>query len=279
LQSIKINELKNSRKLSCAIRFLEQNGSINLYLYEAIAGGKRSNENYLIREAGTDVGLVHTKNGEYFHLFFLPEVREEMAVGFRTFLSLRHPGASVFFGEKQGIERFLRYARMGVRKTREYNYMELDKDHFVPACSYPCVRPPPEMAGVLLPLQEAYEIEELGVSRAEIQRIRTKLALRRRLERGEITAIFFEKEPVALAGVNARYGKSCQIGSIYVVPQYRGRGIGRSVISAHVERLFEQYERVVLFVNRRNEKAIRLYERLGFRKAGELVQVHVERLQ
>jgi len=269
LQSIKINELKNSRKLSCAIRFLEQNGSINLYLYEAIAGGKRSNENYLIREAGTDVGLVHTKNGEYFHLFFLPEVREEMAVGFRTFLSLRHPGASVFFGEKQGIERFLRYARMGVRKTREYNYMELDKDHFVPACSYPCVRPPPEMAGVLLPLQEAYEIEELGVSRAEIQRIRTKLALRRRLERGEITA----------TGVNARYGKSCQIGSIYVVPQYRGRGIGRSVISAHVERLFEQYERVVLFVNRRNEKAIRLYERLGFRKAGELVQVHVERLQ
>jgi len=126
LRSIKINELKNSRNLSCAIRFLEQNGSINLYLYEAIAGGKRSNENYLIREAGTDVGLVHTKNGEYFHLFFLPEVREEVAVGFRTFLSLRYPGASVFFGEKQGIERFLRSARMGVRKTREYNYMELE---------------------------------------------------------------------------------------------------------------------------------------------------------
>jgi predicted GNAT family acetyltransferase len=62
---------------------------------------------------------------------------------------------------------------------------------------------------------------------------------------------------------------------VFVLPEYRGRGYGRSVVSSHVSRLLGRYRRIVLFVHEENRAAIRIYERLGFSKAGVLVQATV----
>ncbi|MCK4805035.1 MAG: GNAT family N-acetyltransferase, partial [Spirochaetes bacterium] len=65
----------------------------------------------------------------------------------------------------------------------------------------------------------------------------------------------------------------CQIGTVYVPPWYRGKGLGYSVVSSHLDRLFNKYNRIVLFVNRNNKRALHLYKNVGFRPVGELEQV------
>jgi ribosomal protein S18 acetylase RimI-like enzyme len=57
--------------------------------------------------------------------------------------------------------------------------------------------------------------------------------------------------------------------SLGVVPDYRGRGIGRALIEAMRDRAFtEGHERVGLIVDVDNHSAERLYQSLGFRCVG-----------
>jgi ribosomal protein S18 acetylase RimI-like enzyme len=57
--------------------------------------------------------------------------------------------------------------------------------------------------------------------------------------------------------------------SLGVVPDYRGRGIGRALIEAMRDRAFtEGHERVGLIVDVDNPSAERLYQSLGFRWVG-----------
>ena len=272
---MKVLQIKNKEGCASTIDFLRKNSSVNLYIYEGIAGYKRHCRNFCFKSHGRILGIVHTKNGEYFHLFFLEDTGVDIAVQIKAFIFRQFPNASVFFGERRGLENFLRNARIDVIKRREYLYMEVARDRFIPSIRYTCMQPPPEMAAKLLPLQIQYEMEELGVQRSEIHSLRVKAALKRRLERKEITAMFQGSEPVAMAAVNARFEHTCQIGSVFVVPACRGRGFGRSIISAHVERLFNKYEKIALFVDIHNRRAINIYKKIGFRTAGDLMQVHI----
>ena len=60
-----------------------------------------------------------------------------------------------------------------------------------------------------------------------------------------------------------------------MVPDFRGKGYGRAVVSFHVNRLLKSYDRIVLFVHEHNTPAIRIYERLGFTRSGALLQAYV----
>jgi len=59
--------------------------------------------------------------------------------------------------------------------------------------------------------------------------------------------------------------------SIAVHPDYRSRGIGSALLKEVIERLFKLGAKYIgLEVRVSNERAIRLYERFGFKKAGVL---------
>ena len=90
---------------------------------------------------------------------------------------------------------------------------------------------------------------------------------------GNKPAIFEADRPIALAGVNAQFEKVCQIGSVYVVSGYRRKGYGYSVVLSHLERMFQRFDRVVLFVELDNQAASHLYKKIGFRPSGKLIQV------
>ena len=61
------------------------------------------------------------------------------------------------------------------------------------------------------------------------------------------------------------------IGMIGVVPDYRGRGISRSILIAGMEALRSQnVADIGLQVDSSNTPGVRLYTSIGFRKVGEL---------
>jgi predicted GNAT family acetyltransferase len=117
----------------------------------------------------------------------------------------------------------------------------------------------------LLPLQAAYEKEEV-LPQGAVFDLR---ACRYRLER----IIGTEKTLVATTGgrivskinTNAESYSRCQIGGVYVLPEYRGRGIAASLTAVFSRLLLAEKKGVNLFVNNKNAAARKVYARCGFR--------------
>ena len=73
-------------------------------------------------------------------------------------------------------------------------------------------------------------------------------------------------------------GNAGEIHSLYILQEYYGKKIGYGLMNAAVERL-SGYDRVVVRVLEENERAIRFYERYGFRFDGmkETVKLGTEK--
>ena len=94
--------------------------------------------------------------------------------------------------------------------------------------------------------------------------------------------VFEGGQLVAAAGthlVSRTYGVAA-VASVYTTPQCRGRGYGTSTTSAVIGELVRQGIRdIVLTVGRDNEGAVRIYERLGFRRHCPIVAGIAARVQ
>jgi ribosomal protein S18 acetylase RimI-like enzyme len=255
------------------LRFLEDSGARNLYLFEGIASCNPRHTNLVLVRSRRQVGAVHTRNGTHLHIFLrggcsAPEAGEAAGLAVERF-----PLLESCFGDRPGVERFLDFCGRRVGRVRSFLHMELEKKSLAgPGRAEPAhaaVAGEPSMAEALAALQVRYEMEELGASRIDWGR--TVAGVRARAARGEVTLVFEGETLVACAGVNARFRNTCQVGSVYVLPDYRGRGYGYSVVSAHLARMFARYDRVVLFVGETNPAARRLYGKLGFRETGGLL--------
>lgn len=73
---------------------------------------------------------------------------------------------------------------------------------------------------------------------------------------------------VAIAGLNAEYGRVGQIGGVYSRPEERRRGFARAVMRALMKDVRHRFERLVLFTGDDNVGAQRLYQSLGFQSGG-----------
>ncbi len=82
--------------------------------------------------------------------------------------------------------------------------------------------------------------------------------------------VFEGERLVAIAGLNAMYGRLGQVGGVYSRFGDRRRGLGRTVIRALIRGSLTQhlFERLVLFAGEDNVGARRLYESLGFEVGG-----------
>jgi ribosomal protein S18 acetylase RimI-like enzyme len=58
------------------------------------------------------------------------------------------------------------------------------------------------------------------------------------------------------------------IGSMYVRAQYRGGGVADALMEAAIDVALDKVEQIVLAVNAENARAIKFYERHGFREHG-----------
>jgi ribosomal protein S18 acetylase RimI-like enzyme len=256
---------------------LKKYGSCNLYLFEGISVPHRRAESVRLVTDGETVGIIHTKNGSYVHVFLRNGLSSHLCNRISRFVFRKFAHVSVLFGDRASIAKLSAVPGVSFERIRDFLFMEVRRDRFSPVPCEGAVEPSVQEADQLVSLQIGYEIEELGVRSAEISKKRTEAVVRRRIERGEVTAVYEGRIPVALASVNARFERTCQIGSVYVVPEYRGKGYGKAIVSAHLSRLFDRYSRIVLFVKKTNTRAIHVYAALGFLVRGELVQVSVSK--
>ncbi len=82
--------------------------------------------------------------------------------------------------------------------------------------------------------------------------------------------VFEREQLVAIAGLNAVYGRLGQVGGVYSRFGDRRKGLGRVVMRALIRDSVRQhhFERLVLFTGEDNVGARRLYESLGFEAGG-----------
>jgi GNAT superfamily N-acetyltransferase len=97
------------------------------------------------------------------------------------------------------------------------------------------------------------------------------------LQVGPFVGIWEDGRLVASAGTHVashRYGVAA-VGAVITRPSLRGRGLGGVAMSALCRILAEEYETVGLNVETANEPALRLYERLGFRRVFQYEEIEV----
>ncbi len=122
---------------------------------------------------------------------------------------------------------------------------------------------PPD-AELLFPLQAAYELEEVVPAGGVFNPAAARLSFERALVERTILYAVADGRAVGKAGTNARSFRLDQIGGVYVLPEYRGRGIARRLVAELALLLADRGRGAALFVKKRNERARRAYQSVGF---------------
>jgi GNAT superfamily N-acetyltransferase len=121
----------------------------------------------------------------------------------------------------------------------------------------------------LLPLQEAYEREEVLPEGAVFDPGVCRLNLRRILAEQRIVSAELDGWTVAKANTSAVSFTRYQIGGVYVHPAYRGRGIARRLCAELARELLAEGKGLSLFVKKRNPAARSVYRGIGFKTRGD----------
>ncbi|GHV24704.1 hypothetical protein AGMMS4952_00810 [Spirochaetia bacterium] len=121
----------------------------------------------------------------------------------------------------------------------------------------------------MLPLQAGYEKEEVLPQGADFNPAWCRLNLSSILAREQSLIACLGDRIVGKINTNAASFTRLQIGGVYVLPEYRGLGIGRRMTAAFVGELCKQSRGLTLFVKKSNQTARAIYERVGFSAAAD----------
>lgn len=90
-----------------------------------------------------------------------------------------------------------------------------------------------------------------------------------------IYGVSVNSELVSYAGSFLQLPQVWMIGGVYTHPSYRNKGYATLATSAVTEEAFRHAETAALFVRSDNYSAIRVYEKIGYKKIGEKLWVDV----
>ncbi len=118
----------------------------------------------------------------------------------------------------------------------------------------------------MLPICRAMTREELGFDPGEGDEVAYRQLVERRVRAGREWMWEEDGRVVFRAAVSAATPEAVLIEGVFTPPDQRGRGRATRGMHAVTERLLRWHQRVVLFVDHRNVAALRVYDRLGFRR-------------
>jgi ribosomal protein S18 acetylase RimI-like enzyme len=159
-------------------------------------------------------------------------------------------------------------------EQRDYDLMALDK---APTAESPGAFPGelelrrPGFADFeeLYPLQAGYEEEEALPRGAALNPASCRLTLSAILSKEQSLIACLDGRVVGKINTNAASFTRVQIGGVYVLPKYRGLGIGRRMTAVFAGELQARGWGLTLFVKKNNLAAQKIYRRIGFEEAGD----------
>ncbi len=126
------------------------------------------------------------------------------------------------------------------------------------------IRCPPQMLQTLLPMQEAYEREEVLAAGQEFDGFLSSFMLKRALRLQNVYVLASGQIIVSKATFNAVSKNFAQLGGMYTAPSFRRNGYASRLVNFLVEQKMLEGKKVVLFVKKANSIAKSLYENCGF---------------
>ncbi|AFG36885.1 GNAT family N-acetyltransferase [Spirochaeta africana] len=133
----------------------------------------------------------------------------------------------------------------------------------------------PQDHAAVLPLEAAYQREEVLLPGHLLHNQTVSRHLERSLQQHVGIGVWYKGELIAKAHTNARGITCCQIGGVYTVPAYRGRGCAELALRTLLKTLQARRTTISLFVKPHNTPGRRLYSRLGFETVGRFAIAYV----
>jgi predicted GNAT family acetyltransferase len=174
-------------------------------------------------------------------------------------------------GEIEMLEAMLAPLGLRSRETVDFKLMALERDP-------PPVKKPTGVSfrraesgdtEALLPLQTAYEKEEVLPAGAIFDIRACRYNLERIIEKEKTLVALVDGRIIAKINTNAESYSRCQIGGVYVLPEYRGRGIASCLTAAFSRLLLVQNKGINLFASNGNIAALKTYSRCGFQEIAD----------
>ncbi len=176
----------------------------------------------------------------------LPHVLRARPAGGRVTIQPRMVG-------EEAVRRALRAAGVGVWDEAVYVDMVVDEDGFTPRMRYGAVRLGPGQVDDYVSLVSGWN----RVPRSWAEKL---------LSRHRFYGVYMDGRLVAVAGEYLRLPEVWVVGSVYVHPAYRGRGLGSAVASAVTRDAVSSGATALLHVEEANTPARRMYRGLGYRE-------------
>lgn len=138
----------------------------------------------------------------------------------------------------------------------------------------PQVRPVrPDEVDILLPASVAMFTEEVGISPLADGGHGYRARVGELIELGRALARIEDGEVVFKAEIGSITPQAAQIQGVWVTPERRGAGLATAGMAAVVAHTLARTERVSLYANAYNERALRAYARVGFQQVGTFATV------
>ncbi len=119
-------------------------------------------------------------------------------------------------------------------------------------------------AAPLFPLQEGYELEEVVPPGGPFDRDACFANLLTSLEKQDIYLVKIGGACIAKAGTNAQGLNWDQIGGVYTLPEWRGKGIASALVAFIGRERMQRGRKIALFVKITNDFAQKAYKKAGF---------------
>jgi len=229
-----------------------------------ILGGKKGIPSALV---------IHSKQT------LLPVLRDQEAVPPPRFIRGMF-GGKVFLHSVQGrkddvlvMEKALE--KMGLYAAEKKDYDIMCIDHPPESCRLTAPvnliirKPVPRDMDALAALHAAYEKEEVLPAASEFRPAASRMNTERIFAEEQMLVAELDGRLIGKINTNATGFTLYQIGGVYVHPDYRGMGIAGRMTSEFAASLAAQGRGVSLFVNKTNNAARRVYQRIGFEITGD----------
>jgi ribosomal protein S18 acetylase RimI-like enzyme len=252
--------------------FLDRDPVVNVYLLALVlrdALGQPRDEYWGARRDGEIAAMVHLGGHSGAMLPMGDDAEALRLLGDQARLRLPWlPRRFQLIGPHDTVSAFLqRFERTGLtpRLDRAQIYLALERGRLSPFDRLPELTPAgPADVALLYESGADLRAEELE----EDPRVVDALAYRKRVEeeaRDGHTYVWKDAEGLRFrASVSAITADAAQVSGVYTPPGQRNRGNATRGLAELCTRLFEHSRAVCLFVNRSNEAALKVYQRLGF---------------